>query len=126
MPGNVRPNGEATKECCGVTSLDEERSGFGRSRPPRHKSERIGAAGQPIALPLSIPACLQDIARRWRMFYFHYYMAVALEGLFSWLVTELTDAGLVGRTLEELVKRLDHKTVRTEIGDLLGVKILGS
>jgi hypothetical protein len=29
-----------------------------------------------------IPAQLEDIANRWRMFYFHYYLAVALESLF--------------------------------------------
>jgi len=32
------------------------------------------------------PAPLIDIANRWRMFYFHHYMSVALEGMFAWLV----------------------------------------
>lgn len=43
---------------------------------------------------ISIPKPLEDIATRWRMFYFHCFMSVALEGMFSWLVTQLNDRGL--------------------------------
>jgi len=60
-----------------------------------------------------------DISTRWRMFYFHHYMGVALEGLFCWLITQLQACELAGATLEELVLRLDDKSVRKGLSELL-------
>jgi hypothetical protein len=60
-----------------------------------------------------------DIATRWRMFYFHHFMGVALEGLFSWLISQLGTCGLAGVTLEELVLRLDDTSVRKGLSELL-------
>jgi hypothetical protein len=76
-------------------------------------------------LNVRIPAKLTDIVTRWRMFYFHHYMAVALEGLFSWLVSELGNRNLAGATLESLVARLDEATVRKNLSQALQVELKG-
>jgi hypothetical protein len=70
-------------------------------------------------LGVVVPTQLIDIMTRWRMFYFHYYMAVALEGLFAWLVSQLGDAGLAGETLDSLVDRLNESTVRRNLTGIL-------
>jgi hypothetical protein len=72
-------------------------------------------------LRVEIPSALVDVATRWRMFYFHHYMGVALEGLFSWLIAQLARFGLSGATLEELVARLDDLSVRKELSNLLQI-----
>lgn len=65
-----------------------------------------------------VPAFV-DIATRWKMFYFHHYMGVALEGLFSWLIAQLASCGLAGVTLEGLVLRLNDNSVRKSVSELL-------
>ncbi len=62
-------------------------------------------------IELSTPRSLEDISNRWRMFYFHHFMSVALEGLFSWLVTQLNERGISGSTIPDLVAQLDAKAV---------------
>src|SRR5262249_48733175 len=71
---------------------------------------QLGAAGRPLrdgefagavyfgrvqnaeeGIDIAIPPALTAIATRWRMFYLHYYMSVALEGLFVWLVAHLAE-----------------------------------
>ena len=74
-------------------------------------------------LKVELPQSLQDNARRWRMFYFHYYMAVAMESLFSWLVTNLEGLGMAGLSLDQIVNRLSDKVIKTDIKELLGVKL---
>ncbi len=74
---------------------------------------------------VEIPKKLTDIATRWRIFYFHQYMAVALEGLFSWLVSHLATCGLAGARLESLVDRLDEPSVRKNLSELLQVDLSG-
>lgn len=69
--------------------------------------------------PITLPPVLADIGCRWRMFYFHYYMAVALEGLFSWLVMRLDGKGLAGESFEELVASLDDELVQRDIEELI-------
>ncbi len=59
----------------------------------------IESAGS--AVPVRIPTSLNDITARWRMFYFHYYVSVALESLFSWTVNEVGSSGLSGRTTRQ-------------------------
>lgn len=71
-------------------------------------------------LTVQVPPCLTDVAVRWRMFHFHYYMGVALEALFSWLVSDLGNAGLKGRSLDQIVSRLGQKSVRSELRTVLG------
>jgi hypothetical protein len=65
------------------------------------------------------PSSLMDIATRWRMFYFHYYMSVALEAMFVWLVNAAVEKGIQGTTTEELASRLNDASVRRELKSLL-------
>jgi hypothetical protein len=74
-------------------------------------------------LQVEIPPALLDVATRWRMFYFHHYMGVALEGLFSWLIAQLGTFGLAGATPEDLVVRLDDVAVRKELAGLLRIDL---
>ena len=69
------------------------------------------------------PPSLVDIANRWRMFYFHHYMSVALEGMFAWLVTQVSGGGLSGATISELVAGMDSATVRRELEEFLNTKL---
>lgn len=75
------------------------------------------------SLAVSIPTPLQDTATRWRMFYFHHYMSVALEGMFSWLVTQLNDRGLTGATIDDLSAELHSPLVSRAIGELIDQKL---
>ena len=77
-------------------------------------------------LAVVIPPQLLDIATRWRMFYFHHFMSVAFEGLFSWLVTQLSNFGLAGATVESLVGQLDESAVRKNLSEILAVDLKGS
>jgi hypothetical protein len=70
-------------------------------------------------LSVAFSPAFVDIATRWRMFYFHHYMGVALEGLFSWLIAQLGTCGLAGVTLEELVLRLGDSSLRKSLSELL-------
>lgn len=69
------------------------------------------------------PKPLLDIATRWRMFYFHHYMSVALEGMFSWLVTHVSEKGLAGISVKELSGTLDSKAVHKPLAELLGIAV---
>jgi hypothetical protein len=69
------------------------------------------------------PPALRDVATRWRMFYFHHYMSVALEGMFCWLVTNLATHGLAGATVEEFVAGLDSLAARKALSDLLSLDV---
>ena len=70
-----------------------------------------------LGVELAVP--FVDIAIRWRMFYFHHFMGVALEGMFSWLIAQLGTYGLAGATLEELVLRLNDASVRKSLSENL-------
>lgn len=65
------------------------------------------------------PSSLVDIATRWRMFYFHYFMSVALEGMFVWLVNAAVESDIQGTTTEELAARLNEASVQRELSSLL-------
>jgi hypothetical protein len=75
------------------------------------------------SLAVSIPEPLHDIATRWRMFYFHHYMGVALEGMFSWLVTQLSERGLTGATIDDLSAELHSPLVSRAVGKLINQKV---
>lgn len=83
------------------------------------------AVTQENAEPLVIqpPPQLDDISNRWRMFHFHHYMAVALEGMFSWLLASLDEHGLAGAPLEVLVSSLNDKAAGKHLEELFEVKI---
>ncbi|MCZ7652549.1 MAG: hypothetical protein M5U13_15810 [Thermoanaerobaculia bacterium] len=73
--------------------------------------------------PLAIPDALTDIATRWRMFYFHHYMSVALEGMFAWLVGQAGAAGLAGCSLGSLTAQLNAKSVRSALSGELDIPV---
>ncbi len=77
-------------------------------------------------LVVVIPPQLLDIATRWRMFYFHHFMSVAFEGLFSWLVSQLGNLGLAGATVDSLVAKLDEPAVRKNLTEIMSVALKGS
>jgi hypothetical protein len=77
-------------------------------------------------LTVAIPPQLLDIATRWRMFYFHHFMSVAFEGLFSWLVSHLGNCGLAGANVDSLVAQLDEPSVRKNLSEILAVDLKGS
>ena len=83
-------------------------------------AEFLGGDG---SLPVVLPTCLDDIALRWRMFYFHHYMSVALESLFSWVVTQLQDRGLAGATTEEIAIRTDDPKVGSDLTEVLSLAL---
>ncbi len=72
---------------------------------------------------VTIPPVLADVAARWRMFYFHHYLGVALEGIFTWLVSHLGGCGLTGANLCQLVASLDAPAVSEVLTELFGVEI---
>lgn len=74
-------------------------------------------------LDIVVPKQLFDIAMRWRMFYFHHYMAVALEGLFSWLVSQLGNSGLAGATIDSLVDQLSESSLRRSLSEILNINL---
>jgi hypothetical protein len=74
-----------------------------------------------------VPPQLADIATRWRMFYFHHYMSVALEALFSWLVSQLGTCGLAGATVDSFVLQLsESSSVRRNLSEILNVRLKDS
>lgn len=76
-----------------------------------------------IVIPAEWPEPLKDIATRWRMFYFHHFMSVALEGMLSWLVTHLADEGVAGATIADLLSRVGTRTVAKQLGELFHTEI---
>jgi hypothetical protein len=72
---------------------------------------------------VELPHALQGIANRWRMFHFHYFLAVALETLFVFVVRQTREAGLRGVSHTELLSNLNsaatHKAVVQRLGTSL-------
>lgn len=83
-------------------------------------------ANEESRLTVVISPQFLDIATRWRMFYFHHFMSVAFEGLFSWLVSQLGNCGLAGATVDSLVAQLAEPAVRKNLSEILGVEFKGS
>ena len=78
--------------------------------------------GSPL-LDIKLPQQLADIANRWRMFHFHFYLSVALESLFVAVVSKARSAGLRGFRLEALVESLKSKSVTKHFQSRLSMKI---
>ncbi|XZE45225.1 hypothetical protein SH467x_000432 [Pirellulaceae bacterium SH467] len=79
--------------------------------------------GDSESITIEWPSCLGDVATRWRMFYFHHFTSVALEGMFIWLVNAAIEKGIQGTTTEELAGRLNEAAVQRELNSLLSSKI---
>lgn len=75
------------------------------------------------SLRVLIPEPLLDVATRWRMFYFHHFMGVALEGMFSWVVSQLAARGLAGASIASLAAELRSPLVARAVGELTGVTV---
>jgi hypothetical protein len=69
---------------------------------------------------------LEDIGRRWRMFYFHYYLRGALENLFVAVVSQGNQKRLEGFRLEELLEPLAKERFNRNLRELMGVKYEGA
>ena len=65
--------------------------------PPKGTIRYWGESWQDNLSLVAILPQLRDIATRWHMFYFHHFMSVALEGLFSWLVSHVAARELAWR-----------------------------
>jgi hypothetical protein len=76
-------------------------------------------------IEVTIPDALEDISNRWRMFYFHHFMSVALEGLFSCLVTQLIEKGITGTTIPDIVAQLDSKIVARALRSTFALDVPG-
>ena len=70
-------------------------------------------------IDISWPEPLRDVATRWRMFYFHQYMSVALEGPFAWVVTHAAEKGVAGVSFGDMVSQLNSAVVRKNLSQLL-------
>jgi hypothetical protein len=79
-----------------------------------------------VRTSIELPPALKDNALRWRMYYFHQYLSVALESSFAWLSTELIDVGVAGAKLSELCARLHDPLVTQELAVEMGIDITGS
>jgi hypothetical protein len=77
-------------------------------------------------LKLGLSGKLGDIANRWRMFYFHYYLSVALESLLVGVVGYAQRAGMTGTSLETVAGSLKAKGVLKVMGRMLGKKLEGN
>ncbi len=108
-------------ELCRQLSPDEWRLNERNFGMAVYYGEIVNEEGDRISVEW--PASLVDIANRWRMFYFHHYMSVALEGMFAWLVTQASERGVSGTTTSELATGVDSATVRRELGEFLNCKL---
>jgi hypothetical protein len=107
-------------ELCRQFSADEWVLGEGEFSGAVYYGE---VANDECRLKVTLPPPLVDIAARWRMFYFHHYMGVALEGVFSWLVSHLGTCGLAGADVRDLAARLDEPVINRTLSDALRVKL---
>ena len=82
-------------------------------------------AGKSMSCKIELPGPLEKIARRWQMFYFHYYAATALKSAFLWLVSRLDHAETGGECLDNVISGLDEEHFQREIGDVIGVRLTG-
>jgi hypothetical protein len=74
-------------------------------------------------IAVAVPDSLRDNADRWRMFYFHHYMSVALEGMFAWLTCTLMQYDLRGATIESLLKQLGSVASRKDFDKYSGLRL---
>lgn len=83
----------------------------------------VGNEESSIVISISQP--LLDIATRWRMFYFHHYMSVSLEAMFSWLISHLGNCGVNGESIDEIILGLEEPAVSKDISEILGIHLEG-
>lgn len=94
-----------------------DRATFGEAlyyRELRVESEQFG---------ITLPPVLETIANRWRMFYFHYYMATSLESAFRWLVNYLDGFGHAGQRFDQLILSLKEDSVSQDLKDYMNLDL---
>lgn len=74
-------------------------------------------------LELSWPKNLVDIASRWQIFHAHYFLSVALEGLFVSVVNQGLNAGLEGFTIDDLLEPVGSNQTAQKLSDQLGCEL---
>ena len=72
------------------------------------------------------PVQLVDVVHRWRMFYCHYYLSVALESLLVCVLSTLNYAGLGGILLTEVADRMIGPNASGDLSQLLGATLPNS
>jgi len=72
---------------------------------------------------ISWPSSLNDIAMRWRMFYFHYYLTAALENLFVNIVHKANEDRLKGTNISDFLKPLSGIKFASRFEKLLGGRL---
>jgi hypothetical protein len=78
-------------------------------------------AGKEMVAQVAWPDGLQDIATRWRMFYFHRYLTIALESLLLSLVVWIKGT-LSGISQEDALAVLRRRSVQRRIIKRLGLR----
>jgi hypothetical protein len=79
-----------------------------------------------VVRALRIPKQLEDIARRWRMFYFHYYLSAALEHLFVSVVSRSNLNRLEGTSIEKILAPLASRSFDREFRELIEIDYKGT
>lgn len=67
------------------------------------------------------PSSLEDIATRWRMFQFHFYLSFALESILVTVVNKALSCGIEGFALDELVKELGSRSIVRSVDQILQI-----
>lgn len=75
------------------------------------------------AIRIKVSPALNDINLRWKMFYFHYYLSVALEVVFIQIVTECQKTGICGYEWKKLARQLYLRKVTREVSQYLNVDL---
>ena len=77
--------------------------------------------GNGTARTIRVSEALEDVALRWRMFFFHYYFTVAHENQFFTVVDRANLNRLTGITIEDILKPLSSKSFDTDFRKLIKV-----
>ena len=110
-----------------VQRCEEDRLAFTENRFNSavfyHRIPRIPTEDEPASfVDVVFPSVLRVIAERWRQFYFHYYLTVALQSLFVSVVREIRGHP-AGITKATLLRRFESQTIQTKIAEILGVSL---
>jgi hypothetical protein len=79
---------------------------------------QVRGNGDVVVTPV-IPPVLNEIARRWRVFYIQFYFSLAFEALFRALVQAVGQAGPRGLSSEEFIESLSTAKVTAHLESLV-------
>jgi len=69
---------------------------------------------------INIPPELKDIAHRWQIYYFQYFMTAALESLFISVIRMAREADREGVTIQSIIKDIDLLRAHEKLTEVLG------